>query len=322
MYHVNAWSLPYGALLAGAKLVLPGPLLQPAALAELMERERVSVAAGAPTVWLGLVEELERTPRDLSALRLVPCGGSSIPEVLMRRFDALAPGVLLNAWGMTETSSFGSCATLPPAADGWGGDERLRFRLSQGRAVIGVEMRLWSVGGGAEAPWDGETLGEVQVRGPWVAASYYKDRDPDRFVDGWFCTGDLAIGSSDGSFRIVDRTREVIKSGGEWISSVELEGLILAHPAVRDSAVVAPPDERWGERPVAFVALRSGASLTLGALRAWLDGKVPRFWLPDELVLLAEVPKTSVGKLDKKVLRQRYRAEHSPQVGGAADGRG
>jgi fatty-acyl-CoA synthase len=308
MFHANAWGMPYAAVACGAGIVMPGPLLQPRPLAELIEAERVTVAAGVPTIWQGLVAELEREPRDLSALRRIPCGGSAIPEALMEAFDRVAPGRMLHAWGMTEVSPVGSCAALPGGSDDWTPEEQLTYRLSQGRASLGVELRLWGFDD-REAPWDGETMGEVQVRGPWVAGSYFGGRDPERFEGGWFRTGDVAIGRPDGTFQIVDRTKDVIKSGGEWISSVELENTIVGHPSVREAAVIARPDIRWGERPVACVALSEGASLTLDELRAWLEPQVARFWLPDELVTLDELPKTSVGKLDKKVMRAEYARE-------------
>ena len=314
MFHANAWGTPHGALAAGCGLLLPSSHVQPGALADALERERATLAAAVPTIWLGLMDALEERPRNLSSLRRVVCGGSAIPEALMRRFDAVAPGALLHAWGMTEISPIGTVASLPAGSESWSGDERLRYRLSQGRQVPGVELRLTGLDGG-EAPWDGETLGEIEVRGPWVAASYHGDREAERFVGGWFSTGDIATGSPDRTVRIVDRTKDVIKSGGEWISSVELEGTILLHPAVREAAVVSRPDERWMERPVAFVVLRPGARLTLEELREWLGPRVARFWLPDDLVLADELPKTSVGKLDKKVMRARYAA--STEAGAA-----
>jgi fatty-acyl-CoA synthase len=304
MFHANAWGIPYAALAAGSALVLPGPHLQPKPLADLLETERVTVAAGVPTIWHGLAEELRARPRELH-LRCVPCGGAAVPEVLMRAFDEVTPGTLLHAWGMTETSPIGSCATLPAGHEEWDAERALRFRLTQGRAVLGVELRIWALDD-REAPWDGQTLGELQVRGPWVAASYWKERDADRWVDGWFRTGDVVVGNPDGTFQVADRTKDVIKSGGEWISSVALEGTVLQHPAVREAAVIGRPDEHWSERPVACVALQEGQALELSDLRAWLEGRVPGFWLPDDLVVLEELPKTGVGKLDKRALRASY----------------
>ena len=305
MFHVNAWGFPYAALLTGARLVMPGPFLQPEALADLIETERVTVAAGVPTIWFGLVEELDAHRRDTSSLRCVPCGGAAIPEQLMRDFDrVVGEGVLVHAWGMTETSPIASVATLPPEADAWSEADRLRRRLRQGSAILGVDIRLWALDG-TEAPWDGVTIGEIEVRGPWVSSSYLGGQDTERFAGGWFRTGDVAVGYPDGTFQIVDRTKDVIKSGGEWISSVELEGTILEHPAVRESAVVARPDEKWSERPIAFVVLRPGETLTLEGLRDWLEPRLPRFWLPDDLIAVAEIPKTGTGKIDKKALRAR-----------------
>ena len=305
MFHVNAWGFPYAALLAGARLVMPGPFLQPEPLADLIESERVTLAAGVPTIWFGLVEELDRHRRDTSALRCVPCGGAAIPEQLMRDFDrVVGEGVLVHAWGMTETSPIASVATLPAGAESWSPPDRLRRRLRQGSAILGVEIRLWGFEG-EEALWDGKTMGEIEVRGPWVASGYFGGQDAERFAGGWFRTGDVAVGYPDGTFQIVDRTKDVIKSGGEWISSVELEGTILEHPAVRESAVVGRTDDKWSERPVAFVVLRPDAGLTLADLRAWLEPRVPRFWLPDDLFIVDEIPKTGTGKIDKKVLRAK-----------------
>ena len=303
MFHVNAWGFPYAALLSGAPLVMPGPFLQPDALADLIESERVTVAAGVPTIWFGLIEELDRNRRDTSSLRCVPCGGAAIPETLMSDFDrVVGEGVLVHAWGMTETSPIASVATLPAEADDWSPEDRLRRRLRQGSAILGAEIRLWSLDG-AEAPWDGEAIGEIEVRGPWVASSYLGGQDAERFAGGWFRTGDVAVGYPDGTFQIVDRTKDVIKSGGEWISSVELEGTILKHPAVRESAVVGRPDEKWSERPIAFAVLRPDEALTIADLRDWLEAHVPRFWLPDDLIVVDEIPKTGTGKIDKKALR-------------------
>jgi fatty-acyl-CoA synthase len=302
MFHANAWGIPYGSAFTGAGLVMPGRDLSAPALAELIAAERVTVSAAVPTIWMDLLRHADEHAPDLSSVRLVICGGSAVPLSLMQQFEERHGVQILQAWGMTETSPLGSVAR-PPA--GVGEAEHWRYRSTAGRPASLVEARLVR-DGGAEVPWDGKSTGELEVRGPWVARRYYgDDAGEEKFDDGWLRTGDIAAIDEAGYIMISDRTKDVIKSGGEWISSVELENQIMAHPAVREAAVIARPDERWGERPLACVAPEEGETLTLEELREHLAPRVAKWWLPDALEIVEEVPKTSVGKFDKKVLRAR-----------------
>jgi fatty-acyl-CoA synthase len=300
MFHANAWGIPYGSALTGADLVMPGSDLSAEALAGLIEGERVTIAAAVPTIWMDLLRFADEHEPDLSSLRLVICGGSAVPLSLMQQFEERHGVRIIQAWGMTETSPLGSTAHPPPGVEA---EESWRYRSTAGRPAPLVSARL--VGGdGEEVPWDGESTGELQVRGPWVAREYYRDEaGHEKFDEGWLRTGDIAAIDERGYILISDRTKDVIKSGGEWISSVELENEIMAHPAVAEAAVIAKPDERWGERPLACVVTEEGAELTLEELREHLASRVAKWWLPDALAIIDEVPKTSVGKFDKKVLR-------------------
>ena len=299
MFHANAWGLAHGAPLVGADLVLPGRFLQAEPLAKLLESERVTVAGAVPTIWLDLLRRLDEHPADLSALHTVVCGGSAVPRALMEGFDR-HDVTILQAWGMTETSPLGSVARPPSGAEG---EDRWRYRTSQGRIIPPLEVRI--VGDeGREVAWDGEATGEVQIRGPWIAADYYEDPSGrEKFDGGWLRTGDIAAITPDGYIRISDRSKDVIKSGGEWISSVELENELMAHPAIAEAAVIAKPDERWSERPLACVVLESGSEASAEDLCEHLSSRVAKWWIPDEFAFIDEVPKTSVGKFDKKVLR-------------------
>jgi fatty-acyl-CoA synthase len=307
MFHANAWGIPYGATLTGADLVMPGRDLSAPALADLIANERVTLSAAVPTVWMDLLRHADEHAPDLSTLRLVICGGSAVPLSLMQQFEERHGVPILQAWGMTETSPLGSVARPPARAEG---DEHWRYRATAGRPAALVEARLVR-DGGEQVPWDGESTGELEVRGPWVARAYYdaEDGGDEKFDEGWLRTGDIAAINEAGYIIITDRTKDVIKSGGEWISSVELENEIMAHPAVKEAAVISRPDERWGERPLACVVPEEGEALTLEELREHLASRVAKWWLPDALEIIEEVPKTSVGKFDKKVLRKRLSAE-------------
>ncbi|NDU71795.1 long-chain-fatty-acid--CoA ligase [Actinomadura sp. DSM 109109] len=301
MFHANAWGLPYAAVMAGAPLVMPDRFLQAEPLVRLIEAERPTVAGAVPTIWSDVLRYAREHGSDLTSLRLVPCGGSAVPESLMRGFEEIGVRIV-QAWGMTETSPVASVAHPPPGASD---EEAWRARVSQGRVLAGLEMRI--VGDGdAVLPSDGEAVGEVEIRGPWITGAYHRDEDPGRFHDGWLRTGDVGTLSPDGYLVLTDRAKDVIKSGGEWISSVELENHLMAHPDVLEAAVVGVPDDRWQERPLASVVVRDGAEVTPAALREFLAGRVARWQLPERWAFIAEVPKTSVGKFDKKVLRRRY----------------
>ena len=306
MFHANAWGLAHIGVATGANLVMPGRDLSPAAIVDLIESERVTIAAGVPTIWMGVLPLLEG--RDVSSLRGIPCGGSSVPKSLSEGFRAAIGLPILQAWGMTETSPLASVAKVRSTLLDLPEEEQADIRASIGTAVLGVDFRVVDQQSGEEVPWDGTARGELQVAGPWIASAYYDDeRSPESFTaDGWLKTGDVATIDRHGYLRIVDRTKDVVKSGGEWISSVELENAIMAHPDVVEAAVVAVPDPRWDERPLACVVLEEGAGVDAEALREFLGGSVARWQLPERWAFIAEVPKTSVGKFDKKVLRAQY----------------
>ncbi len=313
MFHANAWGIPYAAMMAGAKLVFAGQFTaDPASLADLIEGERVTVAAGVPTVWTGLLQYLEANSRDLSSVRSITAGGSAVPVSMIERFKRLSGVDVLQGWGMTETGPIAALSRLTPALDALPESERFRARARQGRVVPGIRFRV--VGDdGAEVPWDDKSMGELQVRGNWVAAEYYNDpTGSSRFDDGWLRTGDVAVVDEHGSIQLVDRTKDLVKSGGEWISSVELENALMGHPAVLEAAVIGVPSERWSERPLACVVPKPGAAVTKEDLIAFLEPQFAKWWLPDDVVFIDEVPKTSVGKFDKKVLREDFRSYNLP----------
>ncbi|MCX4812445.1 long-chain fatty acid--CoA ligase [Streptomyces sp. NBC_01239] len=310
-FHVNAWGLPHATFMTGVNMLMPDRFLQPAPLAEMIETQRPTHAAAVPTIWQGLLGELTARPRDVSSLTQVTIGGSACPPALMAAFDELGMRVC-HAWGMTETSPLGTVSR--PPAEAVGTDREWEYRLTQGRFPASVEARL-SGPGGERLPWDGESAGELEVRGPWIAGAYYNgpDAEPlrpaDKFSeDGWLKTGDVGTISPDGFLTLTDRAKDVIKSGGEWISSVDLENALMSHPDITEAAVVAVPDEKWGERPLATVVLREGSTADFTSLRAFLaeEGKIAKWQLPERWTIIESVPKTSVGKFDKKVLRRRY----------------
>jgi fatty-acyl-CoA synthase len=302
MFHANAWGLPYAAVMAGADMIMPDRFLQPAPLATLIEAERPTLAGAVPTIWNGLLQHVRAHGGDLSSLRLVPCGGSAVPHALLENFEKETGVTIVQAWGMTETSPLGSVAR-PPA--GLPEEEAWHYRDTQGRLICQVEGRL--VGeAGSVLPNDGVAVGEVEVRGPWVTGSYYKDDDPEKFRDGWLRTGDVGTIDPGGYVILTDRAKDVIKSGGEWISSMELENALMAHPQVTEAAVIGVPDDRWGERPLAAIVLADGGTATAAELREFLAGRVPRWQLPERWSFITEVPKTSVGKFAKTVMRDAY----------------
>jgi fatty-acyl-CoA synthase len=302
MFHANAWGLPYAAVMSGADLIMPDRFLQPEPLVKLIETERPTLAGAVPTIWSGLLQHIRQHGGDISSLRLVACGGSAVPHALMEAFEKELGVYILQAWGMTETSPIGSVAR-PPA--GIQDDQSWAYRDTQGRLVCAVEARL--VGdGSAILPHDGKAVGEVEVRGPWVTGAYYRDDDPGKFHDGWLRTGDVGTIDPLGYVTLTDRAKDVIKSGGEWISSMELENELMAHPQVSEAAVIGVPDERWGERPLATVVVLPGAEVTAAELRAFLAERVPRWQLPERWCFIAEVPKTGVGKFAKTRIRESY----------------
>ncbi|MCG5219729.1 fatty acid--CoA ligase [Streptosporangium sp. KLBMP 9127] len=295
MFHANAWGLPYAALMAGASLVMPDRFLQAPHLARIIAAERPTMSGAVPTIWNDLLRYAREHRPDLSSLRLVACGGSAVPESLMRALQEEFGVFVVQAWGMTETSPLASIAHPPADAD-----DPWAYRTTQGRLLAGVEGRI--VGDGEQVlPNDGEAVGELEVRGPWVTTSYYRDPDVSRFHDGWLRTGDVGRLDAQGFVTLTDRAKDVIKSGGEWISSVELENLLMGHPAVVEAAVIGVPDERWGERPLACVVVSGTANAE--ELRAYLAKRVASWQLPEQWAFIEEVPKTSVGKFAKRVLR-------------------
>ncbi|MEV6548821.1 long-chain fatty acid--CoA ligase [Streptomyces sp. NPDC051597] len=307
-FHVNAWGLPHATFMTGVNMLMPDRFLQPAPLAEMIEREKPTHAAAVPTIWQGLLAEVTARPKDLSSMVRVTIGGAACPPSLMEAYDKL--GVrLCHAWGMTETSPLGTMAN-PPA--GLSAEEEWPYRVTQGRFPAGVEARLTGPGGEI-LPWDNESAGELEVRGTWIAGAYYGGaggedfRPADKFSeDGWLKTGDVGVISPDGYLTLTDRAKDVIKSGGEWISSVDLENALMAHPEVAEAAVVAVPDEKWGERPLATVVLKPGARADYAALKDFLARSVAKWQLPERWTIVESVPKTSVGKFDKKVIRKQY----------------
>jgi fatty-acyl-CoA synthase len=308
MFHANAWGIPYATTLVGAKHVFPGPNLQPRNLAELIQQERVTIAAAVPTIWMGLLSLLEKEPFDVSTLRICPCGGSAVPRSMIEKFKKKFGVTICQAWGMTEMAPLGTVSRLRREMKDWPEEDQYDVLALQGSPVPGVEIRAVDAEG-KPVPWDGKTLGELQVRGPWVIRSYYNDpRSADSFMDGWFRTGDVASINDMGYVHIADRTKDLVKSGGEWISSVDLETSIMAHPQVLEAAVIAVPHPTWQERPLACVVPKPEFKdkLTRDEILEFLRPRVARWCLPDDVVFIDSVPKTSVGKFDKKVLRVQF----------------
>ena len=304
MFHANAWGLPYAAWYAGASFVMPDRFLQAEPLAKLIESERPTVAGAVPTIWSDLYRYSQDHPVDMSSFRLVVCGGSAVPRSLMERFESDHGVRIIQGWGMTETSPLAALA-YPPRGVELGTTEEMDSRANAGRVLSGVELRIVDDAGNP-LPWDGEAVGEIEVRGPWVTASYYLDPAPEKFDDGWLRTGDVGSVEPNGFIRITDRAKDVIKSGGEWISTVELENHLMAHPDVVEAAVIGVPDPKWDERPLACVVCTEGSSVDAAGLQAFLADKVAKWQVPERWAFIDEVPKTSVGKFDKKVLRARH----------------
>jgi fatty-acyl-CoA synthase len=315
MFHANAWGLPYAAVMAGADLVLPDCHLDARSVIDMIEKLRPTLAGAVPTIWNDVMHHLEKDPdHDISSLRLVACGGSAVPVSMMRTFEDKYDVQIRQLWGMTETSPLATLA-WPPV--GTPPDRHWAIRGTQGQPICGVEMRIVD-DDGKVLPNDGQAVGEVEVRGPWITGSYYRARDESKFDSGWLRTGDVGRIDEEGFVTLTDRSKDVIKSGGEWISSVELENCLIGHPDVLEAAVVGVPDERWQERPLAVVVLNEGASVSAGELRTFLSDKVVRWWLPERWAFADEIPRTSVGKYDKKAIRSRH-ADNAYQVTEARD---
>jgi len=310
MFHANAWGIPYSAALVGATQVFPGPFLKPPDLAGLIQDERVTLTAGVPTLWFGLYHLLTQEDYDVSSLRAMVVGGAAMPQSLIEDFDKNLNIRVIHAWGMTETTPLGTVANLKSHMSDWSEADRFAIRAKQGMPVPGVEIRAVDEEGNT-IPWDGKTMGELQVRGPWVIRSYYKDpRSPQSFSeDGWLRTGDVVTIDSEGYIQITDRTKDLVKSGGEWISSQALENAIMAHPKVMEAAVIAIPHPQWQERPLACVVAtpEHKGQVTKEELYEFIQPKFAKWWMPDDIIFVEELPKTSVGKFDKKVLREQYK---------------
>ena len=303
MFHANAWGMAYAALMAGADLVLPDCHLDARSLIDMIETQRPTVAGAVPTIWNDVMHCLEKDPEhDISSLRLVICGGSAVPVSLMRIFEEKHGVHIRQLWGMTETSPLATMA-WPPR--GTPEDQHWAFRGTAGQTLCGVEARIVTDDGRILAN-DGKAIGEVEVRGPWITGSYFRGRDASKFESGWLRTGDVGRIDERGFITLTDRAKDVIKSGGEWISSVELENCLVGHPDVLEAAVVGVPDERWQERPLAVIVVNEGASVSAAELRSFLTDKVVRWWLPERWTFADEIPRTSVGKYDKKTIRARY----------------
>lgn len=308
MFHAAAWGLPFAGIAAGAKMVFAGAHFDPGTLLDVMAKERVTFSAGVPTIWIGILAALDAEPKrwDLSAMRTMVIGGSAAPPALIDGFATRHGLEVTHAWGMTETSPLGTLARVKSHLRGGSAADQLAVRASQGFAATFVEQRHTDETG-TILPWDGETMGELEVRGPWVASSYFGDEGKERFTkDGWFKTGDVVTIDADGYVRITDRSKDVVKSGGEWISSVQLENALMSHPAVLEAAVFAAQHPKWTERPVAAVVLKPGQTATEQDLAACLEGKFAKYWMPDKFLFVQQIPRTSTGKFLKSRLRELY----------------
>ena len=317
MFHVNAWGFPYTAWMIGSDLLMPGRFLQADPMCRFIQLEQPTVAFGVPTIWSDVLRHVDANHSDLSSLRLVVCGGSAVPRSLMEQFQDRHGVRIIQAWGMTETSPVAAIA-FPPrdAAEG----EEMDWRAKTGRFVAGVELRIVD-DEGKTMPGDGQSVGEIEVRGPWITGSYYRVDAPEKFHDGWLKTGDVGHVDAKGFVQITDRSKDVIKSGGEWISSVELETALAGHPDVVDATVVGVPDERWQERPLAMVVLKEGSTVTAEDLQSFLATRVAKWWVPERWALVGEIPKTSVGKYNKKVVRALFAEGQLPVTELAAQAR-
>ena len=307
MFHAAAWGYPFMAVTSGAKLTYPGPDLSGSALTRLFVDEHVTFSAGVPTVWLGIQHHLEANPDiDLSHVRALFCGGSAVPRAMIDWFERERGVRVVQGWGMTETNPVASAATLKPWMEDWDWDRQLDLLETAGRPIPGLQVKIVDELG-ERLPHDGEAFGELLIRGPWVAAEYYRDpRSPQSFEDGWLRTGDVCKITPDGYIRITDRAKDVIKSGGEWISSLDVENAIMAHPDVAEATVVGLKHPKWQERPAAFIVPKPGTTIDADQVRAFLESRIASWWMPDEIVFIDAIPKTGTGKFDKKVVRDEY----------------
>ncbi|CAM4153057.1 fatty-acid--CoA ligase [Bacillus paramycoides] len=312
MFHANAWGLPFASAWFGTTQVLPGPSFTPAILANLIEEEKVTLTAGVPTIWLGMLKELEMNPRDISSLRMIISGGAAAPKSLICAFEETYGVPFVQAYGMTETGPLVSLAILTSSMKQLSIDEKIEIRAKQGLVVPGLDVQITNENG--TVPWDGKTMGELGIRGPWIASEYYRDeRTHEAFRDGWLYTGDIATVNQHGYIKLTDRTKDLIKSGGEWISSIDLENALMSHEAVFEAAVIAIPHEKWQERPLACVVLKDDYKnhITKEELIVFLRNQFAKWWIPDDVVFMDELPKTSVGKFLKEALRNNFKHHYS-----------
>jgi fatty-acyl-CoA synthase len=306
MFHANAWGLPYAAPLCGAKLVMPGAQLDGKSVHELIEAEQVDVTAGVPTVWMMLLNYLEETGQRIDSVKKVVIGGSAAPRSMIEAFQQRYGASVVHAWGMTETSPIGTVGALKRQHDALSEDERVSVQVKQGRGIFGVDLRIVDPDG-RELPRDGETFGELQVRGPWVASAYYRHDEEILDAEGWFSTGDVATLDRDGYMQITDRSKDVVKSGGEWISSIDLENEVLSHPQVAEAAVIGVAHPKWDERPLLIVVPSPGTSPSRDDVLGHLEGRVAKWWMPDDVVFVDELPHTATGKISKMILREQLK---------------
>ncbi|MSQ60742.1 MAG: fatty-acid--CoA ligase [Betaproteobacteria bacterium] len=311
MFHANAWSLPYGCAMSGCKIVFPGAQMDGQSLYELFEAERVTVSAGVPTAWLALLQFMQQGGLKFSTMNRTIIGGSACPPAMIRTFQEEYGVQVLHAWGMTEMSPLGTVNTFKSAHSGWTKEQRLQLQNKQGRPVYGVDMKIVD-GEGKELPWDGKTFGDLLVKGPWITSSYLKSEGGDPLRGGWFPTGDVATIDADGYMQITDRSKDVIKSGGEWISSIDLENLAVAHPGVAEAAVIGIAHPKWDERPLLIVVRKPEASLTREEMLKFFDGKIAKWWMPDDVVFVDKLPHTATGKLLKTKLREDFAGHKLP----------
>ena len=311
MFHVNAWGLPYAAAMTGAKLVFPGPALDGKSVYELLESESVTMAAGVPTVWLMLLNHVRQNNLKFTHMRRTVIGGSACPPAMIKSFRDDFNVTVLHAWGMTEMSPVGTVCNLKLAQRELEPDAQLAIMAKQGRAVFGVEMRIVDPDG-KELPWDGQASGDLHVRGPWIISSYFKGEGGDPLIDGWFPTGDVASIDPDGFLQITDRSKDVIKSGGEWISSIDIENVAVAHPAVAMAACIAMPHPKWDERPLLVVVKKPGVEVTRDELLQFYEGKVAKWQVPDDVVFIDAIPLGATGKMQKNKLRDHFKGYHLP----------
>lgn len=306
MFHVNAWGLPYSVAMTGSKFVMPGAQLDGASLHELFEQEQVTISAGVPTIWMGLLQHLQTNKLRLSSVKRLVIGGSAAPPAMIKAFDEHYGITVLHAWGMTEMSPLGTANTFKGKHLALSADEKDKIRVKQGRPLYGVEMKIID-GEGKSLPQDGKAFGDLLVRGPWITNDYFKNEGNSPLVNGWFPTGDVATIDEDGYMQITDRSKDVIKSGGEWISSIDIENLAIAHPAVQEAAVIGVVHPKWDERPLLLVITKQDMSATRDEILEFMAGKIAKWWMPDDVVFVESLPHTATGKLLKTKLREDFK---------------